>query len=198
MSRRDGAIVARHGSAWDSATPEKPSRRVRSIRVGTRTDFDDRSVQIWNFKTEQYNVLLLLAYETIYLRTRRTFRRERPLGLAAPDQTVPYGTVLSTDAFPGTSCQLRSMLSLRDALAENDTQTCSPGRVALEFTGPCRFQNHHLGCLIPPKILADEKKRFLQTLGDHPHFAGPLATFDHIDTSRRQIGKFLRSPCASI
>jgi hypothetical protein len=27
-----------------------------------------------------------------------------PLGLAAPDHTVPYGTVLSSDAFPGTSC----------------------------------------------------------------------------------------------
>src|SRR5208337_3535325 len=27
------------------------------------------------------------------------------LGLAAPDHTVPYGTVLSRDAFPGTSCQ---------------------------------------------------------------------------------------------
>src|SRR5271165_6719002 len=29
--------------------------------------------------------------------TRRTFRREIPLGLAAPDHTVPYGTVLSRD-----------------------------------------------------------------------------------------------------
>src|SRR3984893_5791454 len=37
--------------------------------------------------------------------TRRTFRREIPLGLATPDHTVPYGTVLSRDAFPGTSCQ---------------------------------------------------------------------------------------------
>src|ERR1700736_5038380 len=27
------------------------------------------------------------------------------LGLATPDHTVPYGTVLSRDAFPGTSCQ---------------------------------------------------------------------------------------------
>src|ERR1700751_4142805 len=35
----------------------------------------------------------------------RTFRREIPLGLAAPDHTVPYGTVLSRDTFPGTSCQ---------------------------------------------------------------------------------------------
>src|ERR1700720_3444257 len=37
--------------------------------------------------------------------TRHTFRREIPLGLAVPDHTVPYGTVLSGDAIPGTSCQ---------------------------------------------------------------------------------------------
>jgi hypothetical protein len=36
--------------------------------------------------------------------TRRTFRREISLELAAPDHTVPYGTVFSRDAFPGTSC----------------------------------------------------------------------------------------------
>jgi hypothetical protein len=34
----------------------------------------------------------------------RTFGREIPQGLAAPDHTAPYGTVLSRDAFPGTSC----------------------------------------------------------------------------------------------
>jgi hypothetical protein len=34
------------------------------------------------------------------------FDEEIPLGLAAPDHTVPYGTVLSRDAFPGTSCQV--------------------------------------------------------------------------------------------
>src|ERR1700724_3137123 len=64
-------------------------------------------------------------------KTRRTFRREIPLGLAAPDHTVPYGTFLSRDAFPGTSCgtscpalraRLRSVLSLRDALADISQQ----------------------------------------------------------------------------
>jgi hypothetical protein len=49
---------------------------------------------------------------------RRTFRREIPLGLVAPDHTVPYGTVLSRDAYPGTSCQATIVLSLRDALAD--------------------------------------------------------------------------------
>jgi hypothetical protein len=46
--------------------------------------------------------------------TRRTFRREIPLGLAVPGHTVPYGTVLSRDAFPGTSCQATIAPSLRD------------------------------------------------------------------------------------
>src|SRR5208283_2562298 len=35
----------------------------------------------------------------------------------APDHTVPYGTVLSKDAFPGTSCQATIAVSLRDARA---------------------------------------------------------------------------------
>ena len=33
---------------------------------------------------------------------------------AAPDHTVPYGTVPSRDAFPGTSCLATISLSLRD------------------------------------------------------------------------------------
>ena len=37
-----------------------------------------------------------------------------PVGSAAPDHTVPYGTVLSGDAFPGTSCLATISLSLRD------------------------------------------------------------------------------------
>jgi hypothetical protein len=35
-------------------------------------------------------------------------------GIDTPDHTVPYGTVLSEDAFPGTSCLATIMLSLRD------------------------------------------------------------------------------------
>jgi hypothetical protein len=42
------------------------------------------------------------------------FRRETRLGLAAPDHTVPYGTVLSRDPFPGTSCLATTNLSLWD------------------------------------------------------------------------------------
>jgi hypothetical protein len=43
-------------------------------------------------------------------------RREIPLGLAAPDHTVSYGTVLSGKTFPGTSCQATIMLSLWDEI----------------------------------------------------------------------------------
>ncbi len=37
-----------------------------------------------------------------------------PVGSAPPDHTVPYGTVPSRDAFPGTSCLATISLSLRD------------------------------------------------------------------------------------
>ena len=37
-----------------------------------------------------------------------------PVGSAAPDHTVPYGTVPSGDIFPGTSCLATISLSLRD------------------------------------------------------------------------------------
>jgi hypothetical protein len=63
----------------------------------------------------------------------RTSRREIPLGLAAPDHT--YGTVLSKDAFPGTSCQATIGVSLRDALA-----TASRRELASNFVTPCEGQ----------------------------------------------------------
>src|SRR6202790_5899237 len=80
MSRRDGAIVAWH-KVPGTAPPQK-SRPVGygMIRAGVRTD-------------------------TMIGVTKFRVRKLIPLGLAAPDHTVPYGTVLSRDAFPGTSCQ---------------------------------------------------------------------------------------------
>src|SRR6202162_2819910 len=52
-------------SAWDSATPKEPSRRVRcdSRRFGHR--FDDWSDEISNSKTEKRFVVWFLAYDTI-------------------------------------------------------------------------------------------------------------------------------------
>ena len=42
------------------------------------------------------------------------FDEKIPVGSAAPDHTVPYGTILSRDAFTGTSCLATISLSLRD------------------------------------------------------------------------------------
>jgi hypothetical protein len=50
------------------------------------------------------------------------FDEEIPLGIAAPDHTVPYGTVLPGTLSPGTSCQATIVLSLRDALADISQQ----------------------------------------------------------------------------
>jgi hypothetical protein len=44
----------------------------------------------------------------------RIFDEKFPLGLAAPDHAVSYGTVLSIDTFPGTSCQATIGMSLWD------------------------------------------------------------------------------------
>jgi hypothetical protein len=62
-------------SAWDSANPKSRPVGYGMIRAGVRTESS------WC-----------------------TFPREMPMELAAPDQTVPYGTVHSRDTFPGTSC----------------------------------------------------------------------------------------------
>src|ERR1700731_4178079 len=82
-------------SAWVNATPKGPSRRVRCDSRGGARRFDD-----WS--------------EKFPIRRLKTFTLD--VGLAAPDQTVPYGTVLSRDAFPGTSCLATIMLSLRDKI----------------------------------------------------------------------------------
>ena len=45
-----------------------------------------------------------------------------PLGLATPDHTVPYGTVLRGTLSQALRARLRSVLSLRDALADISQQ----------------------------------------------------------------------------
>jgi hypothetical protein len=76
---------------WPKGAGENASRRVRSDSGRCAHRFEDWSDEVSNRKTET--------------ETRRTSRREMPLGFAAPDHTVPYGTVLWRDAFPGTSCR---------------------------------------------------------------------------------------------
>src|ERR1700733_9683926 len=88
--------------------PKEPSRRVRSDPCRCAHRFDDWSEEVSNRKTET--------------ETRRTSRREIPLGFAAPDPTVPYGTVLWRDAFPGTSCQATIGVVPTDALADISRQ----------------------------------------------------------------------------
>jgi hypothetical protein len=82
--------------------PKEPSRRVRCdwCRCVARR-FDDWSDEISNPKTENLTL---------------------SVGFAAPDHTVPYGTVLSRDAFPGTSCLATIMLSLRDKIHSASTK----------------------------------------------------------------------------
>ncbi|MEA3205035.1 MAG: hypothetical protein QOG92_656, partial [Verrucomicrobiota bacterium] len=49
---------------------------------------------------------------------RCTFRRGISMGLAAPDHTVPYGTVLSRTLSQALRARLRSVCPLRDGLAD--------------------------------------------------------------------------------
>jgi hypothetical protein len=82
-------------SAWDKATPKSRSVGYGVIRAGVRADS-------------------MIGVTKFQMRRLKTFTLS--VGLAAPDHTVPYGTVLSRDAFPGTSCLATIMLSLRDKI----------------------------------------------------------------------------------
>ena len=104
MSRRDGAIVAWH--EVPGTTPPQKSRPVGYgvIRAGMRADsgnghYIEQQLEHHRTRTFQEEYLASVKKHGAH------FRREIPLGLAAPDHTVPYGTVLSRDAFLGTSCQ---------------------------------------------------------------------------------------------
>jgi hypothetical protein len=79
-------IVAWHEvpGTWNSANP-KPSRRVRYDSCRYAHRFDMAPIS-----------------------TRNTS------GIGCADHTVPYGTALSRDTFPGTSCLATIMLSLWD------------------------------------------------------------------------------------
>ena len=110
-------------SAWDRAAPKEPSRRVRCDLRRCAHPFDF-SIGIW----QVHESVHVLEQQLEHHRTR-TFQkedylaslrntahiwREIALGLAATDQTVPYGTALWGGVVPGTSCQATISLSLRD------------------------------------------------------------------------------------
>jgi hypothetical protein len=95
LSRRDGAIVSLARSAWDSATQKSRPVGYGLIRAGLRTD---SMIGVTKFEYAAH------------------FFDEKYLWVSCADHTVPYGTVLSVDAFPGTSCQATIMLSLWDEI----------------------------------------------------------------------------------
>jgi hypothetical protein len=72
--------------------PKEPSRRVQSDSRRRTHRFNNWSDEISN---------------TTIRRTSSTRHTPGMSGIATPDHTVPYGTVLSGDAVPGTSCQAR-------------------------------------------------------------------------------------------
>jgi len=90
---------AKHILKCLGAAPPQLSRPVGYglIRAGVRTD---SMIGVTKFRIQK----MLNIYVV-------------PLELAAPDQTVPYRTVLSGDAFRALHARLRSRLSLRDPLA---------------------------------------------------------------------------------
>jgi hypothetical protein len=79
-------------SAWDRAPQKAIPVGYGPIRRGVRIDSigDD---EISNTK-----------YVASLKKHGTHLRREIPLGLAAPDHTVPYGTVLSVAAVAGMKC----------------------------------------------------------------------------------------------
>ena len=86
-------------SAWDNATPKSRPVGYGVIRAAVRAD---SMIGVTKFQ----------------------IRRLKPFTLsvrvAGPDQTVPYGTALWRDAFPGTSCLATIRLSLRDKIRSTD------------------------------------------------------------------------------
>ena len=111
MSRRDGAIVA-----WHEVPGTAPSQACRPvgyglIRAGVRTD----SMIIGHEPFKKSISVFRLKKHGAH------FDPKIPLGLAAPDHTVPYGTDLSMAISQALRARLRSVLSLRDALANIST-----------------------------------------------------------------------------
>jgi hypothetical protein len=57
------------------------------------------------------------------------------MGLAVPDHTVPYGTVLSRTLSRGTSCQATIDVSLRDRLADGSQRHLARSNFVTPFVG---------------------------------------------------------------
>jgi len=91
-------------TAWDNATPKRRPVGYGVIGAGVRAD--------WMIGATKFQI-------------RRLKTLTLSVGIAAPDHTVPYGTVLRRVAFPGTPCLATIMLSLRDKIDSSDTRRSS-------------------------------------------------------------------------
>ncbi len=101
---RDDAIVARH------EVPD-PSLRVRCDSCRCTHEIDREGLWPYIGGVAKQNGTIPKCLNTSGISCARSY-----------DHTVPYGTVLSEDTFPGTSCQATSGVSLRDAFAEASQQ----------------------------------------------------------------------------
>src|SRR5271166_1751938 len=82
-------------SAWDSATPKEPSRRVRCDSCRCAHRFDDWSDGILNAKTENIYVICFPAYE-IGRCEGRSIDRGRIIGLDSSNLSKPPKLCLAT------------------------------------------------------------------------------------------------------
>jgi hypothetical protein len=97
MSRRDDAIVA-----WHEVPGKAPPQEGRPVGYGMICAGVHR---FKDWREEISNAVSLSRKEMI---------PKCIVGSIAPNHTVPYRTVLSRDAVPGTSCLVTVSLSLRD------------------------------------------------------------------------------------
>src|ERR1700736_1255632 len=74
---------SRARSAWDSATPKEPSRRVRCDSLRCAHRFDDWSDEISSTKTKKIYVVWLLAHDTISFQTSETLLGNRAMAHSA-------------------------------------------------------------------------------------------------------------------
>jgi hypothetical protein len=121
MSRRDDVIVAWH--EVPGTTPPQKSRPVGYgvIRAGMRADSGNG-----HYIEQQLEHHRTRTFQEEYLASAKKhgahFRREIPLGLAAPDHTVPTGRFFRGTLSQALRARLRSVLSLRDTLADISQQ----------------------------------------------------------------------------
>ena len=112
------------GLTW-AASPSRMERSLnalaafQTISISVSRSFRKRSIPLSSSSNNIGHGPMDLSRRVLsLLKKQGAISTRNTLGLAAPDHTVPYGTDLFEDAFPGTSCQATIGLSLRDGLAD--------------------------------------------------------------------------------